>query len=158
MWSTTLRALRSSAPRSAVLGRRAASSGGGSGAASSVGGIPQALYNNVWRKSNIMYITYIVAGCVVIEVVYGSVTTSIWETRNKGVSLCGSSLAPGTRQLVGSNPAGGQREPQQTVDSHLREKLYSLTVCPYPPHLPQKLFKQIDWSKFKSEDDEEDEE
>jgi len=142
-----------------VLGRRAASSGGGSGVASSVGGIPQALYNNVWRKSNIMYITYIVAGCVVIEVVYGSVTTSIWETRNKGVSLCGSSLAPGTRQLAGSNAAGGQRVPQQTVDSHLREKtLFTYLPCAPIPLTSQKLFKQIDWSKFKSEDDEEDEE
>ena len=73
-------------------------SGGAARAASSsataVGGLPRALYNNVWRKSNILYITYIVAGCVVIEVVYGSATNAIWEGRNKGVrfshccSLC----------------------------------------------------------------------
>ena len=25
-------------------------------------GIPQALYNNLWRKSNVFYLTYIVAG------------------------------------------------------------------------------------------------
>ena len=70
------------ARRSVVpMGRMASSS------AAQLGGIPTALYKNVWRKSNIMYITYIVAGCVVIEVVYGSVTNGIWESRNKGVSL-----------------------------------------------------------------------
>jgi len=47
--------------------------------------IPQTLYNNVWGKSNIAYITYIVVGCVAIEFVYGGVTTSIWESANKGV-------------------------------------------------------------------------
>ena len=56
-----------------------------SSSATAVGGLPRALYNNVWRKSNILYITYIVAGCVVIEVVYGSATNAIWEGRNKGV-------------------------------------------------------------------------
>lgn len=25
-------------------------------------GLPQALYNNLWRKSNVFYLTYIVAG------------------------------------------------------------------------------------------------
>ena len=68
-------------------------------------GVPQQLYQNVWRKSNILYVTYIIAGCVVLEVVYGGVTNGVWEMANKG-----------------------------------------------------KLYKHIDWSKFKSEDDEEDEE
>lgn len=38
----------------------------------------------MWKKSNILYLTYIVVGCVVLEVVYGSVTDSIWESNNKG--------------------------------------------------------------------------
>jgi len=25
-------------------------------------GLPQSLYNNLWRKSNVLYLTYIVAG------------------------------------------------------------------------------------------------
>eukprot|EP00596_Hydrurales_sp_CCMP1899_P003349 CAMPEP_0119042240 /NCGR_PEP_ID=MMETSP1177-20130426/14477_1 /TAXON_ID=2985 /ORGANISM="Ochromonas sp, Strain CCMP1899" /LENGTH=89 /DNA_ID=CAMNT_0007008879 /DNA_START=149 /DNA_END=418 /DNA_ORIENTATION=+ len=66
--------------------------------------IPLQLYQNVWKKSNILYITYIVVGCVVIEVVYGGITSSIWDTYNQG-----------------------------------------------------KLYKQIDWTKFKSEDDEDEE-
>ena len=48
------------------------------------GSVPQSLYRGVWRKSNIMYITYVVVGCVAIEVVYGSVTTSIWNNANQG--------------------------------------------------------------------------
>ena len=47
--------------------------------------IPIAFYQNVWKKSNIMYITYIVIGCVLIEVVYGSVTTAVWDSYNQGV-------------------------------------------------------------------------
>jgi len=49
-----------------------------------VDGVAQGLYKSLWRKSNIMYITYIVVGCVVIEGVYGGVTTSIWESSNRG--------------------------------------------------------------------------
>ena len=64
------------------------------------GGLPHALYNNVWKKSNVSYLTYIVVGCVVVEAVYGSVTNYIWDTYNYG-----------------------------------------------------KLYHQIDWSKFKSEDE-----
>jgi len=48
--------------------------------------VPRFLYNNVWRKSNAMYITYILAGCVVLEGVYGGVTNYLWESANKGVS------------------------------------------------------------------------
>lgn len=47
--------------------------------------VPLQLYQNVWKKSNILYITYIVVGCVVLEVVYGGVTTTIWDTYNQGV-------------------------------------------------------------------------
>eukprot|EP01035_Chromulina_nebulosa_P024123 gene24123-31346_t len=66
--------------------------------------LPNTLYQNVWRKSNVFYILYVVAGCIILEGVYGSVTTSIWDAVNKG-----------------------------------------------------KLYKQIDWSKFKSADEEEEE-
>ena len=59
------------------------------------GSLPTALYNGVWRKSNIMYITYVVVGCVAIEVVYGAVTNKIWESANSGVSVSDLfSLAP----------------------------------------------------------------
>mmetsp|Transcript_120612 Transcript_120612/g.341048 ORF Transcript_120612/g.341048 Transcript_120612/m.341048 type:complete len:99 (+) Transcript_120612:19-315(+) len=75
------------------------------GGARNNSGIPNTLYNSVWRKSNIMYITYIVAGCVILEGVYGSVTNFVWDTYNSG-----------------------------------------------------KLYKQIDWSKFKSEDEDDEEE
>ena len=47
--------------------------------------IPIAFYENVWKKSNILYVTYLVVGCVVIEVVYGSVTTAVWDNYNQGV-------------------------------------------------------------------------
>ena len=33
-------------------------------------GIPQALYNNLWRKSNVFYLTYIVAGKTITIVIY----------------------------------------------------------------------------------------
>jgi Ubiquinol-cytochrome C reductase, UQCRX/QCR9 like len=49
--------------------------------------IPIAFYENVWKKSNILYITYIVVGCVLIEVVYGSVTTAVWDGYNQGVRI-----------------------------------------------------------------------
>ena len=74
-------------------------------ASSAARGVPIQLYQNVWRKSNILYVTYIVAGCVALEILYGGITNGIWDAANKG-----------------------------------------------------KLYKQIDWSKFKSEDDEEEEE
>ena len=79
-----------SAP-AACMGMRSASS--------AAAGVPQQLYQNVWRKSNILYVTYIVAGCVVLEVFYGGITNGIWDAANKG-----------------------------------------------------KLYKQIDWSKFKEEE------
>ena len=47
--------------------------------------LPNTLYQNVWRKSNVFYILYVVAGCIILEGVYGSVTTSIWDAVNKGV-------------------------------------------------------------------------
>lgn len=53
---------------------------------SSSANIPSALYANVWKKSNILYITYVVVGCVILEGVYGGVTSSIWNSYNKGVS------------------------------------------------------------------------
>ena len=47
--------------------------------------IPTVLYNNVWKKSNVMYITYVVVGCVVLEGIYGTVTNKIWDSCNQGV-------------------------------------------------------------------------
>lgn len=49
--------------------------------------VPTSLYNNVWRKSTILYITYVLSGCIVLEAIYGSVTNFIWESNNKGVSM-----------------------------------------------------------------------
>lgn len=49
--------------------------------------IPIAFYENVWKKSNILYITYIVVGCVLIEVVYGTATTAVWDGFNQGVCI-----------------------------------------------------------------------
>mmetsp|Transcript_7427 Transcript_7427/g.6661 ORF Transcript_7427/g.6661 Transcript_7427/m.6661 type:complete len:98 (-) Transcript_7427:52-345(-) len=66
--------------------------------------ISSTLYRKVWKKSNALYITYVVIGCVVIEGIYGYATTWVWESSNRG-----------------------------------------------------KLYKDIDWSKFKSEDEEEEE-
>lgn len=51
-----------------------------------VAGLSEALYNGLWKKSNITYITYIVTGCVVLEVLYGKLTTFVWDSYNYGVS------------------------------------------------------------------------
>lgn len=63
---------------------------------------PESLQKNVWRKSNVMYITYIASGCLVLGAIYGGAVDFIWNANNRG-----------------------------------------------------KLYKDIDWSKFKSEDDDE---
>jgi hypothetical protein len=49
-------------------------------------GIHDFLQKNVWRKSTVMYITYVVVGAIAVECVYGSVTNYIWESNNQGVS------------------------------------------------------------------------
>ncbi len=49
-------------------------------------GIAKTLQEHVWKKSTVSYITYVVAGCVVLEVVYGKVTNYVWESYNYGVS------------------------------------------------------------------------
>ncbi len=49
-------------------------------------GLPSLLQGAVWRKSTINYIAYVVAGCVVLESVYGGVTDYIWDSYNYGVS------------------------------------------------------------------------
>lgn len=77
---------------SAKLFARPAARFASSGAAKSADAIPEQLYKNVWRKSNIMYITYILAGCVVIEGVYGTLTNTLWESKNSGVSKEGHCL------------------------------------------------------------------
>ena len=41
------------------------------------------LYKYVFR-SNITYITFIVAGCVALDAVYGKTFDYVWDTYNKG--------------------------------------------------------------------------
>jgi hypothetical protein len=48
--------------------------------------VANVLAQTVWKKSTVMYISYIVTGCVVLEVVYGNVTNFLWESYNYGVS------------------------------------------------------------------------
>jgi hypothetical protein len=55
-------------------------------ASSSSSSLATMLYENVWRKSNVFYVTYIAAGCVILEVIYGSATNFLWESANRGVS------------------------------------------------------------------------
>lgn len=59
----------------------------GEGFTVSAANIPKQLYEKVWQKSNIAYITYIVVGCIVLEFVYGSATGFIWDTYNQGVRI-----------------------------------------------------------------------
>mmetsp|Transcript_10265 Transcript_10265/g.14568 ORF Transcript_10265/g.14568 Transcript_10265/m.14568 type:complete len:104 (-) Transcript_10265:128-439(-) len=61
-------------------------------------------YEHIFKK-NITYVTYIVGGCVILELLYGKLIDNIWDSVNKG-----------------------------------------------------KQFKDVDWSKFKSAEDEEEEE
>jgi hypothetical protein len=58
-----LSSLRSSRASSKVMINR-------SMASNPSAGIPQALYNNLWRKSNVFYLTYIVAGKTITIVIY----------------------------------------------------------------------------------------
>ena len=116
--------------------------------------IPQTLYKNVWRKSTILYITYIVTGCVVIEGIYGGVTNSLWDTYNRGVSravfvffwrLCYDGISA---------------LPLPMHSPHLVSPPLPRFALPgtHPSRIRlQKLYKQIDWTKFKSEDDEDEE-
>ncbi len=48
--------------------------------------LPSQLYSTVWRKSNVLYVTYVIVGCIILEGVYGSATNMLWETANRGVS------------------------------------------------------------------------
>ena len=47
---------------------------------------PTALQQNVWRKSNVLYIAYVATGCLVLGSIYGSAVSFIWEANNRGVS------------------------------------------------------------------------
>lgn len=53
---------------------------------SSYNEIPRMLMQNVWRKSTGLYVTYLVAGCVVVETIYGGFTNTLWNVTNRGVS------------------------------------------------------------------------
>ena len=60
---------------------------------SSAATVPGFLYNNVWMKSTPLYIGYIFAGAVVVELFYGVATNAIFSVINKGVcSPCYNSL------------------------------------------------------------------
>jgi hypothetical protein len=48
--------------------------------------IPSLLYSNIWRKSTVLYITYVLAGCVVLEGIYGTATGMLWDASNAGVN------------------------------------------------------------------------
>ena len=148
-------------------------------------GVPQMLYNNVWKKSTVSYITYIVVGCVAIEVVYGAATVSIWEGANKGVCHENCSflhvlwipLAFSCYSRTSCfTPPSFLLHPFMLVAffayfSNLRQthqSPYTIIAPPLsspPPHsvhslAPQKLFNSVDWSKFKAieADDDDDEE
>ena len=54
---------------------------------SSYNEIPKMLMKNVWRKSTGLYVTYLVAGCLVVEAVYGGITDTLWNFTNRGVSF-----------------------------------------------------------------------
>lgn len=47
----------------------------------------RSLYRTVFKR-NITYVTYIFAGAVVLEAVYGTVFDGLWRSINKGVSFC----------------------------------------------------------------------
>ena len=42
------------------------------------------LYHKVWRKSNIIYVTYVIAGAMVFEVLFGSTVEGLWKMSNRG--------------------------------------------------------------------------
>lgn len=49
-------------------------------------GIPQFLQQNVWKKSMVNYLAYVMAGLIVVECTYGATTNFLWESINHGVS------------------------------------------------------------------------
>lgn len=113
-----------------MFGRTSAAAARSMGAVGSrkMSSLPTFLYNNVWRKSTAMYITYIGVGCIVLGSTYEAFTESIWRSVNKGVSsseLCFVNFPP----------------------------FSSFSFCKFFVSL-QKLYDQIDWSKFKSDEDE----
>jgi Ubiquinol-cytochrome C reductase, UQCRX/QCR9 like len=129
--------------------------------------IPIAFYENVWKKSNILYITYIVVGCVLIEVVYGSVTTAVWDGYNQGVrirllKLSSTSRVKNLSCYFFANLLFSKQLPLfffvawKNTEAGL-QKINNLRIFINRPS--QKLYKQIDWTKFKTEgeDDEEEE-
>jgi len=49
--------------------------------------LPHELQKNLWKKSNIAYISYVVIAALAVEVVYGAATNFVWESYNHGVSI-----------------------------------------------------------------------
>lgn len=48
--------------------------------------LPKFLYNNVWRKSNVAYLTYVAVGVIVLGGAYEKITEAFWRSHNRGVS------------------------------------------------------------------------
>lgn len=69
--------------RAAPAGSRAASSASASAGGSLAGTVYQLIF-----KRNVTYVSYILGGAIVLEVVYGTVLDGVWKGVNKGVSAC----------------------------------------------------------------------
>lgn len=54
--------------------------------------VPGFLYNNVWMKSTPLYVGYIFAGAVVVELFFGIATDAMFGLINKGVSFFADSM------------------------------------------------------------------
>ena len=67
-------------------------------------------------KSNVRYVTFIVAGAVALEVVYGSATDMLWESMNRGVSV---KAAQTIRRHVALAPHAPQLPRPDLVAAHL---------------------------------------
>jgi hypothetical protein len=88
--------------------------------------LANSLYNNVWRKSNIMYLSTIAAGTVVFGFIYSEACDYIWEAANDGVSIFS-----------------------------LIEYCFPIPVANmyFTFLFSQKLYKHINWSKFVVDED-----
>jgi hypothetical protein len=95
-------------------------------------------------KRNVTYIAYIVAGAVVLEGVFGTVSKSFWDAKNAGVS---GALTPLPFLVILALPAPF---PDLTCPPHP----LPLVLLPLLPRAPvQRMYHNTDWSKFKTEDE-----
>ena len=68
---------------------------------------PASLFYNIIAKRNVSYVAYIIAGSIVLEVVYGSITDAFWSSMNKGVSAGGSGGSGGGAEARRLGRGGG---------------------------------------------------